>query len=100
LAKCTQNNAHGIKDIVFKFSLPNTLKEIEKINPIKIISFGNRVSSILLNKKIEVSNYYKKEKESFKIGNKIFDIYPSYYPVGQGIRKIKKTINRLKHILN
>jgi len=100
LAKCTQDNAHNISDKVFKIYLENTLKEIEIINPQNIISFGNQVSSILLGKKTKVSDYVKKEKEVLKIHNKNFIVYPSYYPVGQGMRNIKKVIKRLKNILN
>jgi DNA polymerase len=100
LAKCTQNNAHSVKDIVFRSYLSNTLKEIDKINPKNIISFGNQVSSILLNKKIKVSDYTKKQKEILKLNNKSFDVYPSYYPVGQGMRNIKKAIIRLKNIID
>ena len=100
LAKCTQNDARKLKDNIFKEYLLNTLEEIYEIDPEIIISFGNQVSSILLDKKITVSNYKKLERENLVIKDKQFEVYPCYYPVGQGMRNIKKAINRIKIILN
>src|SRR3972149_809751 len=100
LAKCTQDDARALKDKVFKDYLDNTLKEICAINPLKIISFGNQVSSILLSKKIQVSNYKSNEKEILKLKNKVFDVFPVYYPVGQGMRNIDKAISRISSIID
>lgn len=100
LAKCTQDDARGLKDKVFREYLVNTLEEIYTINPSKIISFGNQVSSILLNKKIQVSDYDGNKKEILKLKDKIFDIYPVYYPVGQGMRNINKAINRISSVID
>jgi DNA polymerase len=100
LAKCTQDDARALKDKVFKDYLENTLAEIYAINPLKIISFGNQVSSILLNKKIQVSNYKDNEKEVLKLKNKVFDVFPVYYPVGQGMRNIDKAISRISSIID
>ncbi|MBI2475600.1 hypothetical protein HYV69_04240 [Candidatus Uhrbacteria bacterium] len=99
LAKCTQNDARALKNGVFKEYLINTLEEIYMINPLKIISFGNQVSSILLNKRIQVSDYERNEKEILKLKNKIFDVYPVYYPIGQGMRNINKAINRINSVI-
>jgi len=99
LAKCTQKDARALKDDVFKIYLRNTLEEIYTISPNKIISFGNQVSSILLGKKIKVSEYKKAAKETIKIKNKTFDVYPVHYPVGQGMRNMKKSISRIKYIM-
>jgi DNA polymerase len=76
------------------------LEEIYEIDPEIVIAFGNQVSSILLDKKITVSNYKKTERESLVIKDKQFDVYPCYYPVGQGMRNIKKATNRIKAILD
>lgn len=100
LAKCTQSDARKLKDDIFKEYLLNTLEEIYEIDPEIIISFGNQVSSILLDKKITVSNYKKLEKETLVIKDKQFEVYPCYYPVGQGMRNIKKAIDRIKILLN
>jgi len=99
LAKCTQDDARALKDEVFKVYLKNTKEEIYTVNPTKIISFGNQVSSILLSQNIKVSEYKKQEKEVININGKIFDVYPVYYPVGQGLRNIHKAICRIKDIL-
>ena len=100
LAKCTQKDARKLNDAVFKKYLKNTLKEIYFINPQKIISFGNQVSSILLNRKIKVSEYKDKGKEVLFIKDKKLDVYPVYYPVGQGARNMNKAIKRIKCILS
>lgn len=100
LAKCSQDDARSLSDKVFKAYLENTLKEIYIINPKIIISFGNQVSSILLNKKIEVSKYIKNnDKEILTINNKKFNVYPCYYPIGQGMRNTDKAIKRLKDVI-
>ena len=99
LAKCTQDNARALKNVVFKAYLKSTKEEIYDVNPKKIISFGNQVSSILLDRNIKVSEYKKQKKEVVNINDKIFDVYPVYYPIGQGLRNINKAIRRIKDIL-
>ena len=99
LAKCTQVDARPLSDSVFKDYLPSSLDEILQVNPTKIISFGNQVSSILQGKAISVSQYTHKESEELTISGKVFQVYPCYYPVGQGGRNIDKATNRIGNIL-
>lgn len=99
LAKCTQEDARCLHDNIFKEYLENTLEEIYLIKPQKIISFGNQVSSILLNKKIKVSDYQNQQKETLKTKDENFNVYPVYYPVGQGMRNIDKAIKRLRQVV-
>jgi len=99
LAKCTQDDARALKNGVFKAYLENTKEEICAVNPTKIISFGNQVSSILLSQNIKVSEYKKQEKEIVNIKGRTFDVYPVYYPIGQGLRNIHKAIRRIKNIM-
>lgn len=99
LAKCTQDDARPLKNTIFLDYLNNTLHEIELVNPEKIISFGNQVSSILLGKNISVSSYQDEECEILNIKDKRFEVYPTYYPVGQGMRNIDKAIERIKRIM-
>lgn len=98
LSKSTQKDARPLKNNVFKEYLPYLNKEISTINPKIIISFGNQVSSILLNKNIKVSNWRKKGL-LLEIKKKRYPVYPVYYPVGQGMRNIKKAIEDLKYII-
>ncbi|MEK9170067.1 MAG: uracil-DNA glycosylase family protein [Patescibacteria group bacterium] len=100
LAKCTQIDARTLPDSIFRNYLQDTLEEIYAVNPKYIISFGNQVSSILLDKKIKVSDYKNKQSELLRIKNKCFNVYPAYYPIGQGMRNINKTINRVRFIIN
>ena len=55
LGKCTQIDARPLPDEVLKKYLKLLYKEFEIIKPRVIITFGNQVSSIVLNKKISVS---------------------------------------------
>ena len=98
LAKCTQIDARALKNDVFKNYLQNTLEEIYLVNPAYIFSFGNQVSSILLNKNIKVSEYKKGVAEILNIKDKHFNVYPVYYPVGQGMRNFGKAIKRIKKV--
>lgn len=99
LAKCTQLDARHLSDSVFRTYLANTIKEIIAINPKRIITFGNQVSSIILNRSISVSSYKETQSESFSISDKSFDVYPVYYPVGQGRRNQPLAVKRIKAIL-
>ncbi|MHC1716909.1 MAG: uracil-DNA glycosylase family protein [Candidatus Dojkabacteria bacterium] len=98
LAKCTQVDARPLKNNIFKEYLPLMYEEIDYVKPKRIVTFGNQVSSILLNKAISVGNYLSDEKEDLKIQN-TYNIYPTYYPVGQGRRNMPLAIERIKRIL-
>lgn len=99
LAKCTQIDARGLHDRIFKEYLENTLEEIYTVNPQRIVSFGNQVSSILLDRPIKVSEYEDKRKEDLIINNRESSVYPTYYPVGQGMRNMDKAIERIRGVL-
>ena len=98
LGKCTQVDARPLPDSVYKEYLELLYKEIEIINPKKIITFGNQVSSIFLDENICVSKCRKKVFER-KIGDTVYKVYPTYYPIGNGMRNIDKAIEDLKFIL-
>ncbi len=99
LAKCTQVDARPLHDKVFKEYLKYTLQEIQEINPKKIIAFGNQVSSILLGRPIKVSEYKKDEHEELIIDGKKFRVYPTFYPVGQGMRNMPAAIERIVYVM-
>ncbi|MFR5856933.1 MAG: uracil-DNA glycosylase family protein [Bacilli bacterium] len=98
LGKCTQMDARVLPDKVLKEYLDLLFKEIEIINPKIIITFGNQVSSIVLNKKISVSQVRKKLFK-IKINNKEYKVYPVYYPVGNGRFNIDKAIEDINWII-
>lgn len=98
LGKCTQLDARSLPDKVLKEYLDLLFKEIEIINPKIIITFGNQVSSIVLNKKISVSQVRKKLFK-IKINNKEYKVYPVYYPVGNGRFNIDKAIEDINWII-
>ena len=95
LGKCTQADARPLNNSVFKDYINLMYKEIEIVNPKKIVTFGNQVSSILLDKNISVSNYPDIEKEDLNG----YQIFPTYYPVGQGRRNMILAIGRIKKVL-
>lgn len=99
LGKCTQIDARPLPDSVYKKYLNLFKKEIEIINPKAIVLFGNQVSSIVLNQKISVSNC-RKQKFIKKINKKEYSFYPVFYPVGNGIFNIDKSIEDIKYIID
>ncbi len=99
LGKCTQVDARPLPDDVLKKYLDLLLEEINIINPKIIIAFGNQVSSIILNKKIAVSENRKKYHE-LNVQDKTYKVYPVYYPVGNGIFNIDKAIEDIKWIID
>ena len=98
LSKATQKDARPLSNLVFNEYLDLLRQEISEINPKIIISFGNQVSSILLEQDIRVS---KCRKKSFNLilDRKKFKVYPVYYPVGQGMRNIKKVMEDLRWLI-
>ena len=93
LAKCTQIDARPLKDEVFKNYLKLFKKEIDIVNPKRIILFGNQVSSIVLEKKIKVSEVRKKKFEKDN-----HEFYSVFYPVGNGTFNIDKAIEDILYI--
>ncbi len=98
LGKCTQIDARPLLDKVLKKYLNLLFKEIDIIKPKIIITFGNQVSSIILNKKISVSQNRKIGHE-IKINNNVYKVYSVYYPVGNGIFNIDKSIEDINWII-
>ncbi|MBP9817180.1 hypothetical protein KBC75_00300 [Candidatus Shapirobacteria bacterium] len=96
LAKCTQDDARPLKNAVFREYLELTKKEVYKVSAINIVSFGVQVSEILLGKKIELKS---STEEELVIEDKKFNIYPTYYPVGQGMRNMGKAVERISALL-
>lgn len=99
LGKCTQLDARPLSDEVLRKYLNLLKKEIEIVNPKVIILFGNQVSSIVLNKKISVSEN-RKTCHIKKIKGKNYKFYPVYYPVGNGRFNIDKAIEDIKWIMH
>ncbi len=99
LGKCTQIDARPLSDEVLKKYLELLFKEIDIIKPKVIITFGNQVSSIILNKKISVSEN-RKVCHELVVGKNKYKVYPVYYPVGNGIFNIDKSIEDIKWIIN
>lgn len=100
LAKCTQVDARPLANKVFREYLELMYSEIELIKPKHIITLGNQVSSIILKKNISVSNYTEDQSETLAINSHSYNIYPTYYPVGQGRRNINKAVDRINYIAN
>lgn len=81
LGKCTQVDARVIPNEVYLNYLNLLHKEIEIIKPKIIITFGNQVSSIFLEKNISVSQC-RKQSYNKTIKDKTYKVYPVYYPIG------------------
>ena len=98
LGKCTQIDARPLPNSVYEEYLDLLKQEIEIINPKVIILFGNQVSSIVLDKKISVSQCRKKLFTD-KINHKEYKFYAVYYPVGNGRFNINKSIEDIQWII-
>ena len=100
IAKCTQKDARHLPNSVYKEYLSLMMAELEWIQPRTVISFGNQVSSVLLQKSIVVSKYKQDDHEILTTPQGLrIKVYPSYYPVGQGSRNLKKAIKRIHDVL-
>ncbi len=98
LGKCTQVDARVLPNSVYNKYLNLLFKEIEIINPKIIVSFGNQVSSIILNRNISVSQC-RKQCFQRNIAGKNYSVYPVYYPIGNGMMNIDKAIEDLNYII-
>lgn len=98
LAKCTLSDARPLSNTVFQDYLLLMHQELYTLVPKVIISFGNQVSSILLQRSISVSKT-RKIKFRIPVKDKQFSVYPVHYPVGQGMRNIEKSIEDIKWIM-
>lgn len=99
LAKCTQHDARPLPDRVFKEYLDLMREEIRLIRPQAIITLGNQVSSIVLGKRVSVSEYAGAEGEDLTIGKDVFRVYPVHYPVGQGARNLPLAQARIQQVV-
>lgn len=99
LAKCTQKDARKMRDCIFKAYLDNAKREILLVQPKKIVTFGSQVSSILLGKKIKIGDCIN-GREILEISGKFFNVFPTYYPVGQGMRNMHLAVNRIKNLVD
>lgn len=98
LGKCTQVDARVLPNSVYSEYLDLLYKEIEIINPKTIITLGNQVSSIILNRTISVSQC-RKQNFIKNIDGREYRIYPVYYPIGNGMMNIDKAIEDLNFII-
>ena len=98
LGKCTQIDARELPNSVFIEYLNLLKQEIDIIKPKVIVLFGNQVSSIVLNKKIHVSQC-RKQLFTDIINNNEYKFYSVYYPVGNGRFNIDKSIEDIKWII-
>jgi len=98
LGKCTLGDASHVPDGVFREYLDLLEREIKTIDPERIITFGNQVSSLFLGAPIKVSEMRKKSRVKI-IGGVKFKVYPVYYPVGQGMRNLPLAVEDIKFAL-
>lgn len=89
LGKCTQVDVRVLPNSVYNQYLDLLCKEIEIINSKIIITFGNPVSSILLDRTISVSQCRKQNFSRNIVGNN-YRVYPVYYSIGNGMMNIEK----------
>ena len=98
LASCTQCDARPLSNTIFREYVSVLYKEITITKPKHIITFGNQVSSIVLEHPISVSEYVDTNGEVIEIDSSNFRVFPTYYPVGQGQRNMPFAIERIKKL--
>lgn len=98
LGKCTQVDARPLPNAVYQEYLALLYKEIELLEPERIVTFGNQVSSIVLGKQICVSKC-RGISYPLEIEGHTYTVYPTYYPVGNGMRNIDLAVEDIKKIL-
>ena len=99
LSKTTQLDARHLSDGHYAKYLELLKKEIEVIKPKKIVAFGNQVSSVLLGRQVKVSDFEGGFGLLILPSGKEIKVYPVYYPVGQGTRNMRKSIDSILEIL-
>lgn len=99
LGKCTQLDARPLPDSVYLEYLDLLYQEIDIVRPKLIVSMGNQVSSILLERKISVSQCRRRGFTKDILGHN-YAIYPVYYPVGNGMMNMNKAVEDLTYILS
>ncbi|MCA9379021.1 hypothetical protein KC640_01200, partial [Candidatus Dojkabacteria bacterium] len=99
IAKCTQADARPLANSIFREYLPSMLQELEQVNPQFTFTLGNQVSSTLLQKPISVSNYLQDELEALTVGDREINVFPAFYPVGQGTPNMPKAVRRIRQVL-
>lgn len=99
-AKCTQLDARGLPNSVFRAYQQLLFNEIQEVRPKKVITFGTQVSTLFLQKQIKISDYTADSFETITIGELQIPVYPTYYPVGQGMRNMPLVISRMNAIVN
>ena len=99
LGKCTQSDARPLPDSVYREYLSLLEQELAIIRPKAVVLFGNQVSSVVLGRKISVSQYRKTPCEK-TIGGETVRFFPVYYPVGNGRFHMDKSIEDIRWILD
>ncbi|PIZ99443.1 MAG: hypothetical protein COX77_01505 [Candidatus Komeilibacteria bacterium CG_4_10_14_0_2_um_filter_37_10] len=99
LSKITQPDARSLPNSFFKQNLSLLMTEIDLIQPQKIVTFGGQVSSITLRRPIKIADEHAQQHQII-IKDKKYNLYPAYYPVGQGRRNLPLAIKDLVKIIN
>ena len=99
LAKCSQDDARPLPDEVFMQYKDLLKEELDLISPQKIFFFGNQVSSIMLDRIIQVSQV-RKEKFELKTVKGCYESYALFYPVGNGRFNQDKAVEDIKSLIN
>jgi len=101
LAKCTQLDARPLPNQVFKEYRESLLREIESVKPLYVVTLGNQVSSIVLQRVISVGiNTSVDDPQTVVTRNSTFNVYPVHYPVGQGLRNMPLSVRKISMLLS
>lgn len=98
LAKCVLPDARPLPDRVYRAYLPFFMEELALVSPSRIVTFGNQVSSVLLGRRISVSQC-RRQRFPLSLNGAAVPVYPVFYPVGNGRMNYPKALEDLREIL-
>jgi uracil-DNA glycosylase len=98
LAKCTQPDARPLPPATFRAGRELLIEEIRLTRPRAILALGNMVSSILLEQPIMVGSVGTSPMP-LSVGEESYAVFPTHYPVGQGMRNLPLAISRIRSVL-
>lgn len=99
LAKATQVDARPLPNQVFREYRDLFFRELTLLRPARIVTFGNQVSSIVLDEPIKVSTD-RSRAFSIDISGKEIPVLATYYPVGQGMRNLGSAVSDIVSFLD
>lgn len=93
LVKCTLHHGDYPEKKYFDYHLPLFERELELLNPKRIITFGTLTTQYITDKRLVFKEYFRNPSKLYSVYGEI-RTYPCYFPVGRGNPKLARKILR------